>query len=73
MSTLFKNGHLITPYGIWPNASLWEEEGVIKKISPILIEAPDAVQVDAKGMYISPGFIDLHVHGGGGVVRLFGH
>lgn len=66
MSTLFKNGHLITPYGIWPNASLWEEEGVIKKISPILIEAPDAVQVDAKGMYISPGFIDLHVHGGGG-------
>lgn len=27
---------------------------------------PDAERVDAGGQYISPGFIDIHVHGGGG-------
>ena len=26
-------------------------------------------RVDAKGLYLAPGFIDLHVHGGG--VRIF--
>ena len=27
---------------------------------------PDATEIDAKGQYIAPGFIDIHVHGGGG-------
>lgn len=27
---------------------------------------PDAMVVDAGGGYVSPGFIDIHVHGGGG-------
>ena len=27
---------------------------------------PDALIIDAAGLYVSPGFIDLHVHGGGG-------
>ena len=27
---------------------------------------PEAVTIDAGGRYISPGFIDIHVHGGGG-------
>jgi N-acetylglucosamine-6-phosphate deacetylase len=26
----------------------------------------DAIEIDARGNYISPGFIDIHVHGGGG-------
>ncbi len=30
------------------------------------IEADNAIEIDAKGQYISPGFIDIHVHGGGG-------
>lgn len=29
--------------------------------------------IDAKGMYISPGFIDIHVHGGGGFDFMDGH
>ena len=30
------------------------------------IEVDGAVEIDAKGKYIVPGFIDIHVHGGGG-------
>lgn len=33
----------------------------------------DVVVIDAKGLYISPGFIDLHVHGGGGYDFMDGH
>ena len=27
---------------------------------------PDSQLIDAQGQYISPGFIDIHLHGGGG-------
>jgi len=40
--------------------------GKIAEISQGNIDAPDAQVIDAGGRYISPGFIDLHVHGGGG-------
>ena len=30
------------------------------------IDAPDAVEIDVQGQYVAPGFIDIHVHGGGG-------
>jgi N-acetylglucosamine-6-phosphate deacetylase len=30
------------------------------------IDFPDALEIDANGKYISPGFIDIHIHGGGG-------
>ena len=30
------------------------------------IEAPNATEVDATGCVVGPGFIDVHVHGGGG-------
>jgi len=32
----------------------------------------DCVKIDAEGMYITPGFIDMHVHGGGGFDLLEG-
>ena len=30
------------------------------------VPVKDAVEIDAEGMFVSPGFIDIHVHGGGG-------
>lgn len=39
---------------------------MITAVSERSVDAPDAVEIDAKGNYISPGFIDIHVHGGGG-------
>ncbi len=59
------NGKILTPYRII--------EGTVvvvgSKITDVVecdIEVPGAIEIDAKGQYISPGFIDIHVHGGGG-------
>jgi len=41
-------------------------DGFITAISDQNIDAPDALEIDAGGKYISPGFIDIHIHGGGG-------
>lgn len=60
------NGKIITAYRIIENASLLISDGIITEISDKHIaEAADRV-LDAGGNYISPGFIDIHVHGGGG-------
>ncbi len=60
------NGKLITPTGIVDNGCILMAEGIITAISDQNIDAPDALEIDACGKYISPGFIDIHIHGGGG-------
>jgi N-acetylglucosamine-6-phosphate deacetylase len=60
------NGHVITPEGIISNGSVLIKDGAIADISDHHEEISGANKVDAGGRYISPGFIDIHVHGGGG-------
>ncbi|MBS1531593.1 MAG: N-acetylglucosamine-6-phosphate deacetylase, partial [Bacteroidetes bacterium] len=60
------NGRVITPQGILKNGSVLVTDGIIAEISAGNIDAPGATAIDAKGQYISPGFIDIHVHGGAG-------
>lgn len=60
------NGRIITPNGIVDGGSVLVGDGKIIAVSTSDIEAPEALTVDAGGMYVSPGFIDIHVHGGGG-------
>ncbi|MFC5282940.1 N-acetylglucosamine-6-phosphate deacetylase [Pedobacter alpinus] len=60
------NGHIITPYRIIKNGSLLIKGDKIELISEVDIETLDYQIIDAKGNYISPGFIDIHIHGGGG-------
>jgi N-acetylglucosamine-6-phosphate deacetylase len=59
------NGRIITPAGII-NGTVLINETKIMAISERDIDAPDALVIDAHGNYVSPGFIDIHVHGGGG-------
>jgi N-acetylglucosamine-6-phosphate deacetylase len=60
------NGQLITPDRIIPDGSVLIRDGVITAVSDHDLDLPEAVTLDAGGRYISPGFIDIHVHGGGG-------
>jgi len=67
------NGRVITPYRIIDGATVIITDNNIEAISEKDIDAPDAVLIDAAGMYVSPGFIDIHVHGGGGYDFMDGH
>ncbi|WP_353135999.1 N-acetylglucosamine-6-phosphate deacetylase [Pseudopedobacter sp.] len=60
------NGDILTPYKIIKGGSVLIESGKIVEVSQSYIDAPGAEVIDAQGNYVSPGFIDLHVHGGGG-------
>ena len=60
------NGHIITPERIIPNGSILISEGRIIEVADHVPDFPEATSLDAGGGYISPGFIDIHVHGGGG-------
>jgi N-acetylglucosamine-6-phosphate deacetylase len=60
------NGHLITPYRVIPNGSVLVRDGIISEVAERDLDVPGAVVLDAGGRYIAPGFIDIHVHGGGG-------
>lgn len=60
------NGKVITPDKILENASILIFDGHIIGIEHGNIDYSEAIEIDAKGNYISPGFIDIHIHGGGG-------
>jgi N-acetylglucosamine-6-phosphate deacetylase len=60
------NGHIITEGGILQNGTLLVRDGRIAAVSKEDIKAPGSITIDAGGLYVSPGFIDIHVHGAGG-------
>ncbi|MBR5226196.1 MAG: N-acetylglucosamine-6-phosphate deacetylase [Clostridia bacterium] len=61
--TAIVNAKILTPYRV-VEGCLVMENGKIKAITQ---EVPDECEIiDAQGHYVSPGFIDLHTHGGGG-------
>jgi len=67
MRTLYKNGNVILEDGIIENGAVLAEDGYIKKIFRGGCENIYADKIiDAGGDYISPGFIDTHIHGGAG-------
>ena len=65
MDILFTNARVCTPFELRSGAVLTRDgkiEGIFDHIEP-----PEGTRViDAKGMILTPGYIDLHVHGGGG-------
>ena len=63
--TLFHNGRVITDSGIVEDAGVAVRDGRILWVGRGEVP-PDVERIDAEGRYISPGFIDIHVHGGAG-------
>ena len=60
------NGNIITPTHIIKNGTLLIIDNKIELISEVDVDTSDYQIIDAKGNYVSPGFIDIHIHGGGG-------
>jgi N-acetylglucosamine-6-phosphate deacetylase len=60
------NGKVITPDRILDGGTVVISGSKILDVVEGNPEMPGAIEIDAKGKYVSPGFIDLHVHGGGG-------
>ena len=63
MITKITNGKLILSDGICEK-NLYIENGIIKAITEENL--PFDEEYNAEGNYVSPGFIDIHVHGGNG-------
>src|SRR5258708_27049401 len=59
------NGDVITPWRIIRGGSMLITDGKIEMVSEGAIASDNVLEIDAKGKYIAPGFIDIHVHGGG--------
>ena len=60
------NAKIITPYRIIDKGSILVTNGKIAAVTEGQIENNEVPVIDAAGKYVSPGFIDIHVHGGGG-------
>lgn len=65
MRTKIINGKIITPDRILKNGFICIENGKICEVGENDIDFPDAKVIDAQGLYVSAGFIDLHTHGAG--------
>ncbi len=62
--TCIKNADVVIPGEILKNKYLLIKNGKIADICNNPVSADDVI--DAGGKYILPGFVDIHVHGGGG-------
>lgn len=59
---IIKNGNVVFPNGVH-KTDILIEDGIIQKIGTI---EEDCDTVDADGLFVSPGLIDIHTHGGNG-------
>lgn len=68
MSEIIKiqGGNVYTPAGVKKNATVIVKDGKIAEITAGAVEIEGAKVIDAKGLSVVPGGIDLHIHGGGG-------
>ena len=65
---VFRNGTLITDHGEVSGSLVITHDGSIDYAGPWFpSEFPEGTEmIDATGLYVSPGFIDMHIHGGAG-------
>ncbi len=65
-TTLITNGRILADGTFHDNWALQIDKGRIGYVGPKTKAPKSGRTVDAKGLAVVPGFIDLHIHGGGG-------
>ncbi len=58
---IIKNGNIILPDKILKKTDLQTENDIITSIGDV---HPENNVIDASGLYVCPGFVDIHTHGG---------
>ena len=66
MLTQIFNARILTPQGWLKDGSVLIRDGKILEVSNCDLPIIGATLIDAKGSYIIPGGVEIHVHGGGG-------
>lgn len=66
MLTQIINGKIFTPQGWLDEGSVLIRDNKILEVTNCDLALIGAKMIDAKGMYIVPGFVCMHAHGGGG-------
>ncbi len=66
MLTQIINGRILTPQGWLKDGSMVLRNGKILEVTNCDLAIIGANIIDAKGMYVVPGGIEMHAHGGGG-------
>lgn len=64
--TKIVGGRVFTPGGWIKDGTVIVKDGKIQEITDENIEVKDAEVIEAKGMMVVPGGVELHIHGGGG-------
>ncbi len=57
------NGKVITLYRIIPDGTVIIKEGIISDVAQGNIELENGFEIDARGQYVAPGFINIYLHG----------
>jgi N-acetylglucosamine-6-phosphate deacetylase len=69
-SQLVRNASLVLPDGVLDQGWLLVEDGRITGVAaagqPEPVVSPETAVYDLAGRHVLPGFVDMHVHGGGG-------
>ncbi len=66
-ATVFISGTVVLPERLVPDGMVVCSKGRITAVEKARRRVPEGAEiVDAKGGYISPRFVDIHVHGGAG-------
>ncbi len=66
-------GEIVTPNGVLLGGSLTiDDGGTIAEVTGPRTAAPRSADIDAPGFLVLPGFVDVHVHGGGGADFMHG-
>ena len=66
-------GEIVTPQGVLPGGALViDDAGRIAEVAPRRLSPARSGDIDAAGLWVLPGFVDMHVHGGGGADFMHG-